>query len=70
MTLAEEIAEKAAQLEARTVVDDEAIHHLNSLWRSIWAEVHYDPASESSRRFAEHLLPHIEALNAKFKFKT
>jgi hypothetical protein len=69
MTLAEEIAEKAAKLEARTVFDDECIHHLSALWNSIWSEVYYDPASESSKRFAEHLMPHIEALNDKLKFK-
>ena len=68
-TIAEEIAEKAAKLEARVVVDDEAVYHLNALWNSIWAEVYYDPASESSRKFANHLLPHIDALNKKFKFK-
>ena len=68
-TLAEEVAEKIAKLEARVVIDQEAVAHLQSLWNSIWAEVYYDPSSESSQRFAKHLEPHITALNAKFKFK-
>ncbi len=69
MTLAEEIAEKVAKLEARVIVDDEACNHLRALWNMIWAEWCYDPASESSQRFASHLKPHIDALNAKYKFK-
>jgi hypothetical protein len=44
MTLAEEIFDKVAKLEARIVVDKEALYHLNALWNSIWAEVYYDPA--------------------------
>jgi hypothetical protein len=69
MTLAEEVADKIAKLEARVVVDQEDVEHLTALWNSIWAEVHYDPASESSQRFASYLQPHIDALNKKFKFK-
>ena len=68
-TLAEEVAEKVAKLEARVVVDEDACRHLCALWNSIWAEVYYDPASESSQRFASYLLPHINALNEKLKFK-
>lgn len=69
MTLAEEIADKVARLEARVVIDEEALGHLRALWNSIWAEVYYDPASKETKRFAEYLLPHIDALNKKFKFK-
>ena len=69
MTLAEEIADKVAKLEARVVVDEEACRHLSALWHSIQAECCYDPASASSQRFAEYLKPHIDALNTKFKFR-
>ena len=68
-TLAEEVSEKIARLEARVVVDEEACKHLRELWNLIWTEWCYDPASESSQRFAGQLKPHIDALNAKFKFK-
>ena len=69
MTLAEEIADKVAKLEARVVVDAEACRHLIDLWCCIQAEAWYDPASESSQRFAQRLKPHIDALPAKWKFK-
>ena len=69
MTLAEEVSEKIATLEARVVVDEEACRHLATLWNSIQAEAWYDPASESSQKFAKYLLPHIDALNKKLKFR-
>jgi hypothetical protein len=70
MTLAEELSQKVAALEARVVVPTEALAHMNALWCSIQAEVWYDPASDATQRFAKHLQPHIEALNTIFKFKT
>jgi hypothetical protein len=68
-SVADEIHEKVAALEARQALSADALHHLGSLWNSIWAEVYYDPASESSQRFAAHLMPHINALNDELKFK-
>jgi hypothetical protein len=68
--IADRVHREVAALEARQVLSADALYHLNALWCSIQAEVWYDPASESSQRFAQYLLPHIDALNKELKFKT
>jgi hypothetical protein len=55
-------------LEERAVVDDNAVRHLSALFVTISGEARYDPENEATQRFAARLLPHIEALNAKFHF--
>ena len=42
---------------------------LNDLYSKIWCEAMYDPLNDSTRKFAQELLPHIEKLNAIVRFK-
>lgn len=44
-------------------------HHLYKLYEQIWLEACYDADSEDSQKFAQKLLPHIQALNDELKFK-
>lgn len=56
-------------LSARLQVDDECMQHLCALYEKIWPEACYDPMTKETEKFARDLLPHIQALNAKLKFK-
>lgn len=69
-TIAEEIAEKVAKLEARQALSKEALGHLCALWNTIQAECWYDPYNDDTQRFAMHLKPHIDALNNELKFRS
>lgn len=69
-TVTEQVTEMVAKLEARQAISKEALGHLSALWNSIQAEAWYDPASDATKRFAAHLKPHIDALNAELKFRS
>lgn len=67
--LAEKLKQNIDELKARCKVSDEAMTNMSLLYSLIWTEACYDPMNESTERFAKKLLPHIQALNAEFRFK-
>lgn len=63
------LSKEIAALEGRVKVDDDCMKHLYDLYDAIWIEACYDSDSQASQKFAEKLLPHIQALNDKLHFK-
>lgn len=69
MSLGETVDETISTLRARAEVDEEARGHLEEMMAIIWPECFYDPYSEATKRFADRLWPHIDALNKKWNLR-
>lgn len=50
-------------------LEQEARTELYALYQKIWCESSYNPSNEETRKFAQELLPHIQALNKLWRFK-
>lgn len=65
----DEVIQKLEVLKQILNPSPKALDHMNKMYSIIWPEACYDPLDESTRKFAQELFPHIQALNEIFKFK-
>lgn len=60
---------RTTTVQEKVELEPDAHEALTKLYGLIWVEARYDPDNQSTQKFAERLLPHIQLLNKKWGFK-
>ena len=67
--LLNELSARISEVQARFAVDAEAMQHLREIYGIVYGFGIYDPDNSATAEQAKRLMPHIHALNEKWRFK-